>query len=758
VEVVGKFQILDLLGSGGMGRVYRARDKVLGRTVALKLLSAELANNQQWINRFVHEARAASAISHPNIAHIYEFGEENSSYFIAMEYVDGQTLRKSISGRELEIKDAISISVQLADALSVAHAAGIVHRDIKPENIIVQSGNHIKILDFGIAKLSPTKELDSTAPTLVETTPGTLLGTVDYMSPEQARGLEVDFGSDLWSLGVVFYEMIAGSLPFKSDTLVDTIASILNRAPVPLTTLVPAIDSDLEQLINRTLEKRREKRLASASIFRDELLRIQTAKNYETSKTRHSTQGRTYRRKRKESVNSIAILPLQNLSGDTESEYLSDGITETIINSLSQSTILKVMAASTVFRYKSRQMSPVQVGKELGVKFVLTGRLQQRGEKLLVSVELVNVKDGSQLWGQRYNFSSSALIEMQEIISREIFEQLSTRLMNENRGRLTKRYTEDSEAYQLYLKGRYYWNKRSPEGIKRSITFYDRAIERDPGYALAYAGLADSYALLSGFISVLPPSTALPKAKAAAMRAIELDENLAEAHASLALAKMRFDRDWNGAESEFRRAIELNPNYATAHHWYSVFLRALGRFDEAISEARKAQELDPLSLIINIDVGLGYYYAGRYEEAIAQYKNTIEIDNSFAQSFICLGWAYVEMELYTEAFECYRKAEEILGSSLPVEIGHLYACTGRRDEALRLLEEIENEAKQRYMPPSDLSVIYCALRRNSDAIRCLQKAFEENDPGIIWVKVDPMLKPLGDEEEYKELLRLIGLD
>jgi eukaryotic-like serine/threonine-protein kinase len=830
-EYIAHYRILQRLGKGGMGEVFLGEDtRQHGRKVALKVLPQEFTKQEKRLRRFKQEARAILALNHPNILTIFEIGESTDSYYIATEYIEGETLRQCLWRQPLTFDEILGLGIQVAMALEAAHTEGIVHRDIKPENIMLRedrfaNDRFVKVLDFGLAKLTEPESAgaDPEAVTIpiTETSPGTVIGTTGYMSPEQAEGQSIDTRSDIFSLGVVLYEMVAGQTPFKGRTDSHTRVSLLDHEPAPLLHRAANAPRQLERIISKALAKDRNKRYQTVTDLKLDLEQLREELHHSTSELaaalpevslerasetegsrsvvtqeRHpdtiaesaAVASSTIRRRRsflyvglglaclltlvavsywrfsQPPINSVAILPFANESSDPNAEYLSDGIAESITNSLSQLPGLKVMSRNAAFRIKGPNLDPQEAGRTLNVGAVLSGRLVKLGDRVIIKTELIRVADGSQIWGAEYNSSLADIFSVQDEVSRKISENLRVRLTGEDEEKLAKRYTKDAEAYQLYLKGRYFWNKRSEEGFRKGIDYFKLAEEKDPTYALAFSGLADSYALL-GDIGVAAPIEEMPKAKAAAQKAVDADPTLAEAYTSRAFVKLSYDWDWLGAESDFRQALKLNPKYPTAHQWYASYLMQMGKFDRAKAELEEAHKLDPLSPIISANIGLYSYYKHNYDEAISKYNLTLQNNPGFWVARHYLGLAYVQKRMYAEAIAELRGVIGAPGDNGPIpdqvieteaetsaSLGFAYAMAGKRDEALSILNRLEALSHRRYVSGLYFAVVYAGLRDNDKAIAYLKKAYESKHPGLVLIRIDPIFDGLRSDDRFKELV------
>jgi serine/threonine-protein kinase len=772
--VISHYEVLEKLSEGGMGMIYKAHDTKLDRVAALKLLPHYLSSSRDLKQRFIQEARSAASLDHPNVCTIYEVGEVGGQLYIVMPFYEGETIKDKIEKGPVPVDEALGYVYQMADGLAHAHEAGIVHRDIKPANIVVTVRGLVKILDFGIAKVADANLTKS----------GTLLGTLAYMSPQQARGIPVDHRTDLWSLGVVLYEMLTGQKPFSGNSSYDLLHAIQFEEPIGMTELRPQIPETLDRVVRQLLQKDAERRYADASELmralptiqwgavtgmissihsgeRTRLLQGATAKGDLKSPTVVSEEPAVpapQRRAARGAISTLAVLPFANECAEPDMEYLSDGITESIINGLSQLPKLRVMARSVVFRYKGKDVDPLRTGRELGVRAVLTGRVLQHGDQLSVGTELVDVVDGSQLWGEHYNRTTADILQVQEEIAHEIARKLKVRLTGNQKKKLTKRYTDNIEAYQLFLQGRYYWSRRTAEGIQGGIHYLQQAIETDPNYALAYAGLADCY-IMAGFYDHLPPAEAFPQAKAAALKALELDDALAEAHISLAAIRTFYEWDWLDAERDFKQGIRLNADSVKGHHWYACSLTSQGRLDEGFGEIQLAHDLEPFSLIIIRDVGRHYYFLRHYDEAIEQTRKSLETDPSFFLAYFYLALALAQKGRFDEAVRELQRAVELSGGSISLTalLGHVQAVSGNREEAQAVLNELEDRSKQEYVSPFYFVLIYLGLDETERTFEWLERAYTERATQLVWLKVDPVFDCLRSDPRLTELIERIGL-
>jgi eukaryotic-like serine/threonine-protein kinase len=811
------YRIVSKLGAGGMGEVYLAQDtSELGRTVALKILPSEVAKDKDRLQRFTQEARTVSNLNHPNILTVHEFGQTESASFIVMEYVDGVTLRRHLSNRQLKLVDVLDVAIQIVAALNAAHEAGVTHRDLKPENVMIRRDHIVKVLDFGLAKPTTpttTTEVDSEAGTkvLVHTEPGLVMGTVSYMSPEQSVGKGVDHRTDIWSVGVVLYEMIAGVVPFQGKDIHRQIIAIEEQQPTSLSQQVEGVPERLEEIVTKCLAKEKDERYQTAKDLLIDLRNLRRKLDLEAEIERtvapdlrgtpsrpgakttdvehvHTTSSAEYvvssikqhkvvagvvlvimiaggiglarylrQPKRPAAFESIAILPFENRSNAVDSEYLSDGLAESLIYRLSQLPNLKVSPRSSAFRYKGKDVDVEKVGAELGVDAVMSGRMIQRGDNLTISVDLVDVRNKKSLWGEQYERKMSDLLATQRDIASSIAEKLQLKLSGDETG-LNKRYTNNNEAYQLYLKGRYHYAKRTKAEVEQSIAEFKQAIALDPNFALAHVGISDSYAVMPSY-AYMSGRDATPLAKAAAKKALQIDPNLAEAHASYAAAPY-YDLSWSESESEYKRAIELNPNVATNHYGYAVnYLLPQKRFEEAISEVKRALELEPLSIPMGANLAGIYIYARKNDLALEQAKKIFALEPNHVTAQIWLVRALCANGRYGEAIALYETtlATDPSTEGLTQILGYAYAKAGRKRDALEVIRKHDEVGKRQFVGRYEVAAIYVALGEKDKAFAELEKSFAVRDWGIARLSVDPFLDPIRDDPRFKELLQRMKL-
>ena len=747
---IGPYEILSRLGAGGMGEVYRAKDMKLGREVAIKVLSKALVGDRAHLARFRREAQLLASLNHPNIATVHGLEESAGSYCLVMELVPGQTLAERLTAGPLGVDEVLSTCIQIAEALDAAHQKGITHRDIKPANIMVTPQGRVKILDFGLAKSFAGEDRDLERPdaaTLTAMTqPGMVLGTPAYMSPEQLRGEPMDNRTDIWAFGCVLYELLAGRRPFPGATVAEIIAAVLKTEP-DWRRLPAETPAKVAGLIRRCLEKNAQSRVQNIA---DALADLEATLRAPASREAPESDP---------VIRSLAVLPFANKSGDPEMEYLSDGLTESIILNLSQLPQLRVTARSAVFRHKGRDQEPQQAGRALGVGAVLTGKVLQRGETLLISAELVDVEGGWQLWGAQYRRKAGDIFAMEEDIAKEIAEKLRLKLTPEKEKLLARRHTENVEAYHLYLKGRFYWGKRTEEGLYKAIQHFRQAIELDPTYALAYAGLAEGYVPLLVY-GHLAPKEAAPKALAAARTALEIDPELPEARTVVGGLKAFYDWDLQGAEKEIRAAVELDPKYPRARQVLAEYLTTMSQFAEAEEEARQALHLDPLALSLNAFMAMTYFFARRYEDAIEHGRRTVEMDPSFFPGYFYLGLANQLNGKFAEAAAALEQARVLSNQStlMVATLGGIFADWGKQEQARSILRELQELGRGKYVSQVFVAAIYTGLGDHDRALSCLEEAFEDRCWWLLrGVKVDPRFDRLRDEARFHNLVQRMRL-
>jgi eukaryotic-like serine/threonine-protein kinase len=784
---VGNYEILEEIGRGGMGVIYRARQRHSRRIVALKRMVSYHADSRETLERFRREAEAAASLDHPNILPIYEVGHgEDGLPFFSMKYAAGGSLQKAGPALRSEPRQSVQLMAKVARAVQYAHEHGVLHRDLKPGNILLDSRGEPFVTDFGLAKwLDTSTDLTRTL---------TIFGTPGYIAPEQARGpaAKLTPAADVYSLGAVFFDLFTGRPPFLGEHALAVIQQAREKPAPKLRSLAPAFDRDLETICARCLEREPHARYRSAGDLAVDLERWLEGRPIIARRV--SPPVRAWRWSKRnpklaaataaascsaiaaaflffshnrlppqsslsETVRSVAVLPLKNVTGNPENEYLTDGLTEALISSLSKTEGLKVISRGSAFAFKGKEIDPREVGRQLGVMTIVEGGLVKSEGAARVSVQLVSTTDGRVLWsGESFDHSFGNVVRLENELIRSVAAAIRPKLGNEQESRITKRYTESPGAYQLYLKGRYFWNERTEADIKKAIHYFNHALEKDPNYALAYAGLADSYALLN-YYDGSPPSDSFPKARELAEKALKIDDTLAEAHASLAYVKRAYDWDWAGAEREFKRAIELNPNYATAHFWYGEQLTYLGRFDQGIAEIKHAEELNPLSQIISGSVGWAFHMARQPDRAIEQLRKTLGMDPGFPMTHFYLGMAYQGKQMYDAAIDEYRKSAELspLGPGI-VGLGHAYAMSGMRDDMQKVLNELMKRVEKNQARPTAVAIVYAGLNDRDHAFEWMEKAYEQRAEGVVYLKAQPYFDSLRSDPRRAAFLRRIGLE
>lgn len=794
------YRVIEKIGEGGQGTVYKVFDTTLDRPAVIKVLPPDLTDSASNLARFEREAKLASSLDHTNICTIFGLHKVGDIHFIAMQYIEGRNVRQLVDGQPLDLRRALSIAIQVTDALAAAHSRGIVHRDIKARNVMVTCSGTVKVLDFGLAKLIEPSSTVVSDPQLTEM--GVPYGTSTYAAPEQAQGLKADLRADVFSTGVLLYEMLAGTWPFRGKTALDVRYAVVYHKPKPIAEArgedSPALRR-IQEILDKALAKVPDDRYQRIEDMRSELQEVLREVDIDSTNSNTYTdapappllpvtlskQASFWTTSRKISavataallimaigiiafqryrpgegdsgINSLAVLPFAN--SDPNNEYLSDGITESLIDNLSRVPNLKVKSRSTVFHYKGRETDPKKIGRELGVHALLSGSISQSGDDLSVRVELIDVRDDSHIWGESYDRKVSEVVALPQQITRDVSQRLRSRADGMDQSQLAKNYSPDSEAYRLYLQGRYNWNKRTVEGFQKGIEFFSEAIRRDQDYALAYAGLADCYLLLNVY-NVTSADDSNPKAEAASKRALSINESLAEAHTSLAFVTYRYHLRWAEAEQHFKKAIALNPNYATAHQWYGSYLAARGRLDEAVIQAKTAHDLEPFSLTIHSDYIRNLYYAGRLDEAKIESVKLKQTDPSFGRAHYELGLVLEEEGKLEEAIAEFKFALRFLPDNVAAltALGHAQGLAGKKGDAEKIISRLQELSKQQYVSPFQTAVVYAGLDERKLALDWLEKSREERFNWLPFVQVDPVFKNLRAEARFLELSKSLGLN
>jgi len=773
-QTISHYKILEKLGEGGMGVVYKAQDIKLDRLVALKFLPPHLASDEQDKKRFIHEAKAASSLDHPNICNVHEIDETlDGQVFIVMAIYEGTPLNKKIEKGPLKIDEALDVVIQAAEGLQAAHDKGIVHRDVKSSNIMMTDKGRAVIMDFGLARTGGATKLTKT---------GSTLGTVPYMSPEQARGEKVDHRTDIWSLGVVLYEMVAGRLPFQSAYSEAIVYSILNEEPPPLTSLRSDVPMELERIVKKAMQKEHTSRYQHVDEIVTDLRALKQAtmsrgEGVAVSRAKPSLKKRTYAylslgalavvmialalltnlQPTKEKFESLAVLPLENMGRDLDQEYFADGMTEALITELSKISALRVISRTSAMQYKGVKKPLPQIARELNVDALIEGSVLREGDQVRITVQLIQGTTDKHLWAESYQRELRGVLVLQSEMARSIAREIGIMVSSEDQVRLASARPVNPEAHELYLKGRHFWNQRTEAGLMKSVEYFQQAIATDPSYALGYAGLADAYNIL-GSNRFRDPKEVFPKARTAAERALELDDNLAEAHAVLGAIMFNYERDWAGARRALRRSIELNPGYATAHQRYAWLSSMLGEHDVAIKEMKLARRLDPLSARISANVGDMLFFAREYDEAILELRKALELYPNDAAAHAGLGAVYVQKGMYEEAIKEFSESSLRSAPDAATALGRLgyaYAVSGDRTEATKILKQLQQLSERTFVSPATVALIHIGLGDKNRALEWLEKAYQ--DPTLSFMRVDPRFDPLRDDPRFRDLLLRMNL-
>lgn len=746
-KVISHYKLLERIGEGGMGLVYKAEDLRLGRFVALKLLTRTAISEPEQKARFLREAQAAAALDHPNICTVYEIDEAEGQNFIAMAHLKGQSLKERRRAAQIPISEAVELAIQAADGLGHAHQHGIVHRDIKPANLFLTQEGVLKIIDFGLATVAGQSTL---------TIGATLLGTVAYMSPEQCTGDRLDGRTDIWSLAIVLYEMIAGEHPFRGDHELSVIYSILHKEAEPLISFNDGVSADLQKVVSKALAKSKEDRYSNMQDFAQDLrgLRDWTPMPAitRTGISRPLTLG-------VDRLPSIAVLPFVDMSSGRDQEYLCEGIAEDIINALMQVNGLHVVSRGSSFRFAGKAYDLSEIGQKLRVATVLEGSLRRQGDRLRISAHLIDTTVGYKVWARRFDLEMKDVFSVQDEISLSIANALKITLLEKQNNGLVKRYTENMDAYASYLKGRHFWGKRTPDAVTKAVEFYEEALRHDPDYAPAYAGLADAY-IQPGYYGLASPKEVMPKGKAAALRALEIDPTLAEARTSLGAISSIYEHNWKDAEYQFNLAIQSNPNYAPAHSWYGLFaLIPLQRFDEAVVHMKVAQGLDPLTPFVNTIVGMCYYFHREYDSAIRELRQVTHLDPAFPTAHLFLARALWDSGRKEGAIDAFRKAAELYpkGAMFAAHLTYAVARSGAPENAVRLLNDLKNQRAVSYVPATSLGILELGLGNTQAALDFFEEAYQEKYLYSIWLATDPLYDEIRSEPRFRALLRKLGV-